>query len=70
MIGKKWRRILIFSIIMCLNACGNTLCTKDEMLQAMKNEQNISGEIVECGSIVLDDIDITKNTKKPILITH
>lgn len=36
MIGKKWRRILIFSIIMCLNACGNTLCTKDEMLQAMK----------------------------------
>ncbi len=55
MIGKKWRRILIFSIIMCLNACGNTLCTKDEMLQAMKNEQNISGEIVECGSIVLDD---------------
>lgn len=46
MIGKKWRRILIFSIIMCLNACGNTLCTKDEMLQAMKNGQD--GNVIIC----------------------
>lgn len=56
MIGKKWRRILFFSIIMCLNACGNTLCTKDEMLQAMKNGQNISGEILECKEIDVDKV--------------
>ena len=51
----KWIQIVFFTIVMCLSACGNTPCTKDEMSQVMKNKQNISGEILECGNIVLDD---------------
>lgn len=40
---------------MSLCACGSTVCQKDGMLQAMKEEQNISGEVQECGSVAVGD---------------
>jgi hypothetical protein len=51
---KKTILFICFFTI-CLTACSNNAKTNDEMLAVMKEEENISADIKECGKITDDD---------------
>ena len=49
---KKVTVLLILSLAICLAACGKKVSTPDEMLDVVKEKENISAEVdmIECGS--------------------
>lgn len=49
---KKVSTLLILSFVICLTACEKKVSTSDEMLDVMKEKENISADMVECGSII------------------
>lgn len=49
---KKISILLILSLVMCLIACGKRVSTSNEMLDVMKEKENLSANMVECGSII------------------
>lgn len=51
---KKVIFLFILSFAICLAACSNKVSTSDEMLDVMKEKENISGDMIECGSIIDD----------------
>ena len=57
---KKVTVLLILSLAICLAACGKKVSTPDEMLDVVKEKENISAEVdmIECGRIVDNDTTI------------
>ena len=57
---KKVTVLLILSLTICLAACGKKVSTPDEMLDVVKEKENISAEVdmIECGRIVDNDTTI------------
>lgn len=71
---KKVTVLLILSLAICLAACGKKVSTPDEMLDVVKEKENISAEVdmIECGRIVDNDttivVGMTGETTKHIII--
>lgn len=72
---KKVTVLLILSLAICLAACGKKVSTPDEMLDVVKEKENISAEVdmIECGRIVDNDTTIVvgmtgENDKTYIII--
>ena len=57
---QKVTVLLILSLEICLDACGKKVSTPDEMLDVVKEKENISAEVdmIECGRIVDNDTTI------------
>lgn len=53
---KKIIFLLVFSLALCLSACGDKSVSSDEMLGIMKEKANINAEMTECGSVSADNM--------------
>lgn len=49
---KKAVFLFVGFLIICLTACGNAVSNSDEMLEIIKEEENLSAEIAECGTVI------------------
>lgn len=65
---KKVTVLLILSLAICLAACGKKVSTPDEMLDVVKEKENISAEVdmIECGRIVDNDTTIVMGKRQNI----
>lgn len=48
---KKEIFLIMSSLIICLTACSNAVSNSGEMLETIKEKENISAEIAECGTV-------------------
>lgn len=49
---KKAIFLFMGFLIICLTACGNAVSNSSEMLEIIKEKENISVEIAECGTVI------------------
>lgn len=49
---KKIIFLFISFLVICLTACGNAASNSSEMLEIIKEKENISAEIAECGTVI------------------